>query len=220
LERPFLARGHLCFAADNTTQLAGETKCREAAIRIWYLVDAYKRAFTLRRVPYFLTYATYSAIVVILHQPDTSNPQLLECIRFFWFALLDFQKGCTSGLQKPLKILQNLMTRLGQNIPHGNQKDRRHHAMEDPPQIHPQPDRDLDNTYAVRNTFEDDQLFGMLGIGGFPILDDLLHNNDMNTWETSEWTYDILNNEENMDNPTFGLFTPAPSTLEAFPQNL
>lgn len=129
----------MSFLADPASQSVGKAKCNEAALRIWSLVDLYKQAHTLRRAPYLISYATYSAIVVILNQTQNDASNYVNCIKFFWSALLDLQRGCNSGLGKPLKILKTLMHRLGQPIPTDDPQNhhqeslfqRNHHATND-----------------------------------------------------------------------------------------
>ena len=117
LERPFLDRGHFNFVFDPAIQAIGEGKCTTGVLKIWGLVKAYKNTFTLRRAPYLLCYATYSAVLVILRQSQYDRANFSECVPFFWSALLDLQQGCNAGLKKPLNILKTLMKRLGADIP-------------------------------------------------------------------------------------------------------
>lgn len=111
-ERPFLRNGHLDFVSDQQSQIEGEERCATAALKIWRLVEAYRTAFTLRRAQYLISYATYSAVLVILQQTHQKRHRFSESLPFFWSALLDFQKGCNIGLKKPLKILKTLLQRL------------------------------------------------------------------------------------------------------------
>ncbi|KAL3292331.1 nitrogen assimilation transcription factor nira [Colletotrichum asianum] len=90
-----------------------------AAFRIWKLVEVYKQTFTLRRAQYGIPYASYCAVVVILQQTGQDSEEHINCIRFFWLALLEYQRGCNYGLKRPLKLLKSLMLRLekvAQNI--------------------------------------------------------------------------------------------------------
>jgi hypothetical protein len=48
----------------------------------------------------------------MLQHTNQDNAEHVECIRFFWSALLQYQKGCCYGLQRPLKLLKSLMRRL------------------------------------------------------------------------------------------------------------
>ncbi|KAF9874234.1 nitrogen assimilation transcription factor nira [Colletotrichum karsti] len=118
-EQAFLNRGHFSFSLEQEAQNETRERCIQAALHIWQLVEAYKKAFTLRRAQYGISYASYCAVVVILQQTDHDSDEYIDCIRFFWRALLEYQKGCNYGLQKPLKLLKSLMRRLenvSQNI--------------------------------------------------------------------------------------------------------
>ncbi|KAK1515346.1 uncharacterized protein CCOS01_13539 [Colletotrichum costaricense] len=86
--------------------------CVDAALQIWLLVAAYRKAFTLRRAQYGLAYATYCAVVAILQQTDQDCEEYIECIRFFWTALLEYERGCNHGLKRPLRLLRSLMRRM------------------------------------------------------------------------------------------------------------
>ncbi|KAH8702274.1 fungal-specific transcription factor domain-containing protein [Talaromyces proteolyticus] len=117
LERPFLSTGHLNYVFHATSQAVGEEKCATSVFRIWSLVRAYRSTFTLRRAPYLLCYAIYSAVLLILRQTPQSRERFSGCVSFFWSALLDLQQGCNAGLKKPLNILKTLVRRLGEENP-------------------------------------------------------------------------------------------------------
>ncbi|KAJ3546185.1 hypothetical protein NM208_g2124 [Fusarium decemcellulare] len=116
-EQAFLNSGRSSFAPEpspfeSNAQEESRQKCIEAALRIWKLVEAYKKAFTLRRAQYGISYATYCAVLVILQHTDQNCDEYIECIRFFWQALLEFQRGCNYGLKRPLRLLKSLMGRI------------------------------------------------------------------------------------------------------------
>ncbi|KAL4882997.1 fungal-specific transcription factor domain-containing protein [Aspergillus karnatakaensis] len=100
----------------NLTPAEGRIKCIDAAFRICKLIEAYKKAFTLRRVHYGISYATYSAVLVLLQQSahiqDGEHEKYLECIQFFWTALLEIEAGCSHSLKRPMKLLRTLMRRV------------------------------------------------------------------------------------------------------------
>ncbi|KUJ14704.1 uncharacterized protein LY89DRAFT_671128 [Mollisia scopiformis] len=110
LHRPFLPTGHLSFIDPTTTHDSDSTTCSSASIQIWHLLRAYKETFTLRHAPYLISYAAYSAALIIL-QTQTLQ-QHPECVPFFWTALLELQNGCNSGLKKPLTILKSLVKQM------------------------------------------------------------------------------------------------------------
>ncbi|RMJ18190.1 hypothetical protein CDV36_002127 [Fusarium kuroshium] len=116
-ELPFTNHGRSTLAHDSNSfqssaQDESRKKCIEAALHIWKLVEAYKKTFTLRRAQYGISYATYCAVLVILEHTDQNCDEYIECIRFFWQALLEFQRGCNYGLKRPLRLLKSLMGRI------------------------------------------------------------------------------------------------------------
>ncbi|KAJ5386986.1 hypothetical protein N7509_009527 [Penicillium cosmopolitanum] len=122
-EQTFLNRGHFNFTVQPELVEASREKCIQAALSIWKLVEAYKEAFTLRRAQYGISYATYCAALVMLQHTNQDNAEHVECIRFFWSALLQYQKGCCYGLQRPLKLLKSLMRRL-ESVPNNTEAER------------------------------------------------------------------------------------------------
>lgn len=49
----------------------------------------------------------------MLQHTCQDNSEYDECIRFFWSALSEYQRGCCYGLKRPLNLLRSLMRRLG-----------------------------------------------------------------------------------------------------------
>ncbi|KAM0417150.1 hypothetical protein ACHAPT_012858 [Fusarium lateritium] len=116
-EQAFLSRDRSTLAHEPSPFQSGaqdesRKKCIDAALHIWKLVEAYKTTFTLRRAQYGISYATYCAVLVILEHTDQNCDEYIECIRFFWQALLEFQRGCNYGLKRPLRLLKSLMSRI------------------------------------------------------------------------------------------------------------
>lgn len=108
LHRAFLEQGHLRRQSDDISKKSGEETCVQSALMIQKYVRAYRDAFTLRRAPFLLSYAIYSAVTVILHQERHDRGQYTEIISFFWTCLSELQRGCNFGLKKPLAILQDM----------------------------------------------------------------------------------------------------------------
>lgn len=118
LHRPFLEEGHLrrhssLQEKDNIAKV-----CIDHAISIWKLVDAYRRTFTLRRAPFLLSYAVYSAVIVILKREPHERAMLSDSISFFWMALSELQRGCNFGLKKSLSTLRDMIAEIGEMQPH------------------------------------------------------------------------------------------------------
>lgn len=71
-------------------------------------IRAYRKTFTLRRAPFLLSYAIYSAVAIILPQERHDRGHFTELISFFWTCLGELQHGCNSGLKKPLLVLRDM----------------------------------------------------------------------------------------------------------------
>ncbi|PYH83286.1 hypothetical protein BO82DRAFT_400678 [Aspergillus uvarum CBS 121591] len=110
-EQAFLRPGHFPCALPPAAAEESRQRCREAALKIGKLVEAYQQTFTLRRAQYGIAYATSCAVVVMLQHTRNVDDDV-HCIRFFWSALLEYRKGCLYGLKRPLKLLRSLMRRL------------------------------------------------------------------------------------------------------------
>lgn len=89
--------------------MIGKTASIDSALMIQKYVKAYRDAFTLRRAPFLLSYAIYSAVTVILQQERHERGQFTDIISFFWTCLSELQRGCNFGLKKPLSILQEMV---------------------------------------------------------------------------------------------------------------
>lgn len=111
-EQPFLKIGQFDFTPDASSQEAARTRCTEAALKIWKILEAYEKAFTFRRAQYGISYAAYCAVLIMLQHAPQDQAEYFDCIQFFWKALLDHQKGCSQGLKRPLQLLKSLMQRV------------------------------------------------------------------------------------------------------------
>ncbi|KAI9752411.1 MAG: hypothetical protein M4579_005635 [Chaenotheca gracillima] len=173
-------------------QALGESRCATAALNIWGLVKAYKTAFTLKRAPFLLSYATYSAVLVILHQTREARSKFSESIPFFWSALLDLQRGCNAGLKKPLKILKELMRRLGEDMPPMALEDKETRASN---LGHGRPDGASEGDVSMGDYRE-----GMLNL-------DVLQNLEPDLWNNQSWLDSIAGDQGWLDDSIYGLFT-------------
>lgn len=123
IHRPFLPEGHLRhFGFDEAPRRA---TCISAAFKIYELAKAYRDAFTLRRAPYMLSYALFSAASVIPFKQTDQNQVLeahydeysqKELVVFFWTALKELQKGANFGLRRPIMIIRSLFERAGMDL--------------------------------------------------------------------------------------------------------
>ncbi|OJJ07670.1 hypothetical protein ASPVEDRAFT_88908 [Aspergillus versicolor CBS 583.65] len=121
LNRAFLEEGHLRRHSDESSRERSEQACISSALAIQKFVRAYKKAFTLRRAPFLLSYAVYSAVIVILRQERHERGQFMEPISFFWTCLSELQGGCNFGLEKPLSILRDMVHEFQVSTRHGGQ---------------------------------------------------------------------------------------------------
>lgn len=119
LNRAFLEEGHLRRHCDDEGRRRSEEACIRSALAIQKLVRAYRTAFTLRRAPFLLSYAVYSAVIVILRQERHERGQFMEPISFFWTCLSELQRGCNFGLEKPLNILRDMVQEFQVSIKEG-----------------------------------------------------------------------------------------------------
>lgn len=119
LQRAFLEEGHLRKHTDESQKRKGEEACIQSALMIQKVVKRYRESFTLRRAPFLLSYAVYSAVVVILRQERHERGQFTEPISFFWTCLSELQVGCNFGLKKPLSVLQDMVREFQVSIKEG-----------------------------------------------------------------------------------------------------
>ncbi|CAM1504837.1 Fc.00g024280.m01.CDS01 [Cosmosporella sp. VM-42] len=120
LQRAFLEEGHLRRHTDETAKRRGDEACINSALMIQKLVRRYREQFTLRRAPFLLSYAVYSAVIAILRQERRERGQFTEPISFFWTCLSELQLGCNFGLKKPLSVLQDMVREFQVSIKEGN----------------------------------------------------------------------------------------------------
>ncbi|KAJ5626334.1 hypothetical protein N7510_002643 [Penicillium lagena] len=212
LERPFLSSGHLSPASNPESQALGQKRCTESAFKIWQVLNAYQKAFTFRRAPYLLSYATYCAIVVLLNQKETHGDEYEECIRFFWFALLRIQKGTHFGLRKPLQILQGLMYRVGKVMP-----DRDPRENEDVPS---QLDHRVTNE-SFTIPINHGSVEQMQQVNDYPIdteLEAFLQQNaQQGNWPTGDWLDTLINEFGQIDDSLIGLMDSQQPVIKVYP---
>ncbi|POS77043.1 hypothetical protein DHEL01_v204560 [Diaporthe helianthi] len=113
LQRPFLDGGYLQEGISEPNKKRNEESCADSALAIWKLVSAYRDTFTLRRAPFLLSYAVYSSVVVMLRRSKTEPERFKGPIAFFLTALSELQRGCNFGLRKPVSIIRDMLSELG-----------------------------------------------------------------------------------------------------------
>ncbi|KAJ3527435.1 hypothetical protein NM208_g10701 [Fusarium decemcellulare] len=109
LHRPFVADGHL-YNTFRSISVDSLMKCASAASSICSLLRAYHRAFSVRRAPYLISYATYVAATIHCRIAakngvgSTAYANLLTCL-----AVFKENQETNSAVQKAAVIIQRLM---------------------------------------------------------------------------------------------------------------
>ncbi|KAG9254452.1 C6 transcription factor [Emericellopsis atlantica] len=113
LHRPFVADGHL-YSTSRSISVDSFMKCASAASTICSLVRAYHQAFSTRRAPYLISYATYvaatihSRIAARRGSDSSAHANLATCL-----AVFEQNQATNSAVNKASLIIQNLMKKLG-----------------------------------------------------------------------------------------------------------
>lgn len=113
LHRPFVADGHL-YSTSRSISVDSFMKCASAASSISNLLRAYHRAFSTRRAPYLISYATYvaatihSRIAARRGNDSTAHANLATCL-----AVFKENQETNSAVAKAAMIVENLMKKLG-----------------------------------------------------------------------------------------------------------
>ena len=113
LHRPFVADGHL-YSTSRSISVDSFMKCASAASSIVQLLRPYHRAFSIRRAPYLISYATYVAATIHTRiaarraHDSTAYNNLATCLVVF-----KENQETNSAVKKASLIVQGLMKRLG-----------------------------------------------------------------------------------------------------------
>lgn len=113
LHRPFVADGHL-YNTSRSISVDSLLKCATAASSIVHLLRAYHHAFSVRRAPYLISYATYVAAtiharVAARHGSGSTAHRCLEtCL-----AVFQENQETNTAVQKANVIIESLIKRLG-----------------------------------------------------------------------------------------------------------
>ncbi|KAL4867583.1 hypothetical protein BDV12DRAFT_186631 [Aspergillus spectabilis] len=116
LHRPFVADGHL-YSTSRAISVDSFKKCASAASNISILLRAYHRAFSIRRAPYLISYATYVAATILTRiaarrrNDSTAHANLATCL-----AVFKENQETNSAVRKASMIIYNLMKKLGVTI--------------------------------------------------------------------------------------------------------
>lgn len=112
LYRPFVADGHL-YNTSRSISVDSFMKCASAASSISNLLRAYHAAFSIRRAPYLISYATYVAATILSRiaakrgNDSTAHANLATCL-----AVFKENQETNFAVQKASMIIQSLMKRL------------------------------------------------------------------------------------------------------------
>lgn len=116
LHRPFVAEGHL-HTTDRSVAVSSFTTCTVAANRIIHLLQAYDHAFSIRRAPYLISYATYVAATIHVRVAaqreggSRSHASLRACLDIFR------KNGETNwAVRRAQNVILHLMDRMGVDL--------------------------------------------------------------------------------------------------------
>ncbi|KAF5252578.1 hypothetical protein FANTH_2472 [Fusarium anthophilum] len=113
LHRPFVADGHL-YNTFRSISVDSVIKCSAAAASICSLLRAYHRAFSVRRAPYLISYATYVAATIHCRiaakngKGSAAYVNLMTCL-----AVFKENQETNSAVQKAAVIIHRLMSKYG-----------------------------------------------------------------------------------------------------------
>ncbi|KAF9769319.1 hypothetical protein IL306_013283 [Fusarium sp. DS 682] len=113
LHRPFVADGHL-YNTFRSISVDSVIKCSAAASSICNLLRAYHRAFSVRRAPYLISYATYVAATIHCRiaakngKGSAAYVNLMTCL-----AVFKENQETNSAVQKAAVIIHRLMSKYG-----------------------------------------------------------------------------------------------------------
>ncbi|KAL4811446.1 fungal-specific transcription factor domain-containing protein [Aspergillus unguis] len=116
LHRPFVADGHL-YSTSRSISVDSFIRCASAASNISKLLRAYHRAFSIRRAPYLISYATYVAATILTRiaarrrNDSTTHANLATCL-----AVFEENQETNSAVKKASNIVQSLMKKLGVSV--------------------------------------------------------------------------------------------------------
>ncbi|KAH6845866.1 fungal-specific transcription factor domain-containing protein [Chaetomium sp. MPI-CAGE-AT-0009] len=132
LHRPFVADGHLVSVSRSTSVNAFMT-CATAATEIVHLIRAYHRAFSVRRAPYLISYATYVAATIHVRIAASRRAPQSDAYSSLETCLAVFRENQETNwaVRRATAIVQNLMFRFGVGLPRG------HQPLVDPEISHP-----------------------------------------------------------------------------------
>lgn len=126
LHRPFVAEGHL-HTTDLSVAVSSFTTCTTAANRIIHILQAYDHAFSIRRAPYLISYATYVAATIYVRvaaqrkDGSRAHSNLRTCLDIF-----QKNQGTNWAVRRAKNVIVHLMDRMGVDLstPHQEREAR------------------------------------------------------------------------------------------------
>jgi hypothetical protein len=117
LHRPFVADGHL-YSTSRAITVNSFMSCATAADDIVQLLRAYDKAFSVRRAPYLISYATYVAATIHARIAAKRGPgSQAHCDLETCLAVFRENQETNWAVRRANAIVQNLMKRLGVTSP-------------------------------------------------------------------------------------------------------
>src|ERR1700761_3073270 len=117
LHRPFVADGHLYNTA-RSISVNSLLTCATAANQIVRLLRVYDRAFSVRRAPYLISYATYVSATILVriaakrNSTSDAHRSLSTCI-----AVLSINQETNWAARRAKAIVEGLTKRLRVEVP-------------------------------------------------------------------------------------------------------
>lgn len=133
LHRPFVAEGHL-HIEDPSIAISSFTTCTTAAARIIQLLQAYDQAFSIRRAPYLISYATYVAATIWVRVAaqreggSRAHASLRTCID-----ILQKNMETNWGVRRARSVILHLMDRMKVQLRAPNPSNAEHDGDADVP---------------------------------------------------------------------------------------
>ncbi|EON68406.1 hypothetical protein W97_07730 [Coniosporium apollinis CBS 100218] len=139
LHRPFVADGHL-YTTSRSISVNSFLTCATAASQIVRLLRAYDKAFSIRRAPYLISYATYVSATIHARIAAKRGPGS-EARRSLETCLAVFRENQETNwaVRRAKVIVETLMKRLGVVLPEGSNRmqisdeSREENEMDDDP---------------------------------------------------------------------------------------
>lgn len=112
LHRPFVAEGHL-HTANPSVAFESFARCATAATNITNVLKAYEKAFSIRRAPYLISYATYVAATIHVRvaaqreEGSSAHVNLKTCLTVF-----DENMETNWAVRRAKNVILHLMDRM------------------------------------------------------------------------------------------------------------